>query len=319
MRSLKLERYRVGVSISIVILNYNSSKYTMDCIDSILSSSYQNYEIIVVDNNSNADERGVIIDYLKINNNDKIHFIENDNNFGFALGNIFGISAAKGEYIFVLNNDTLVDEGALDILHSFMEDNPDVSLCIPSQYNKDGIYHPSFAYLPSVANQWFGNGLCRMLKPSEYMDRKMEYKTPFSIQMGSGASMFFRASDYFKIGGLDPNFFLYCEEEDICIRMKKEKMNIFFVPDAKIIHYGGGSTNRNLDIEIEFYRSLFYFFDKNYNFLSAKALKFRFLIKELIKSCKKPARFKLFLAIIMRSSLSHSLRHKQRGLKINII
>ncbi|MGE6217765.1 glycosyltransferase, partial [Aeromonas media] len=103
----------------------------MDCIDSILSSSYQNYEIIVVDNNSNADERGVIIDYLKINNNDKIHFIENDNNFGFALGNIFGISAAKGEYIFVLNNDTLVDEGALDILHSFMEDNPDVSLCIP--------------------------------------------------------------------------------------------------------------------------------------------------------------------------------------------
>ncbi|MGE6167411.1 glycosyltransferase family 2 protein, partial [Aeromonas rivipollensis] len=74
MRSLKLERYRVGVSISIVILNYNSSKYTMDCIDSILSSSYQNYEIIVVDNNSNADERGVIIDYLKINNNDKIHF-----------------------------------------------------------------------------------------------------------------------------------------------------------------------------------------------------------------------------------------------------
>ncbi|MFM5165364.1 glycosyltransferase family 2 protein [Aeromonas rivipollensis] len=319
MRSLKLERYRVGVSISIVILNYNSSKYTMDCIDSILSSSYQNYEIIVVDNNSNADERGVIIDYLKINNNDKIHFIENDNNFGFALGNIFGISAAKGEYIFVLNNDTLVDEGALDILHSFMEDNPDVSLCIPSQYNKDGIYHPSFAYLPSVANQWFGNGLCRMLKPSEYMDRKMEYKTPFSVQMGSGASMFFRASDYFKIGGLDPNFFLYCEEEDICIRMKKEKMNIFFVPDAKIIHYGGGSTNRNLDIEIEFYRSLFYFFDKNYNFLSAKALKFRFLIKELIKSCKKPARFKLFLAIIMRSSLSHSLRHKQRGLKINII
>ena len=97
----------MGVSISIVILNYNSSKYTIDCIDSILSSSYQNYEIIVVDNNSNADERGVIIDYLKINNNDKIHFIENDNNFGFALGNIFGISAAKGEYIFVLNNDTL--------------------------------------------------------------------------------------------------------------------------------------------------------------------------------------------------------------------
>lgn len=305
----------MDVSVSIVILNYNSSQYTVDCIDSILKSSYQQYEIILVDNNSNADERGVIINYLNDTDNNKIHFIENDINFGFALGNIFGISAAKGEYIFILNNDTLVDECALDILHSFMEENPDVSLCIPSQYNKDGIYHPSFAYLPSVANQWLGNGLCRMLKPSEYVDRRKEYKTPLSVQMGSGASMFFRASDYLKIGGLDPNFFLYCEEEDICIRMRKEKMNIFFVPDAKIIHYGGGSTNRNLDIEIEFYRSLFYFFDKNYNYLSAKALKFRFFIKELIKSCKKPARFKLLLAIIRKSSLSHSLRHKQRGLK----
>ncbi|MFC5706634.1 glycosyltransferase family 2 protein [Aeromonas eucrenophila] len=305
----------MGVSISIVILNYNSSKYTIDCINSILSGSYQNYEIILVDNNSNADERGVIIDYLNVKNNGKIHYRENGFNFGFALGNIFGISEAKGEYIFVLNNDTLVDEHALGILHSFMEDNPDVSLCIPSQYDKDGRYHPSFAYLPSVANQWLGDGLCRMLKPSEYMDRKKEYKTPFSVQMGSGASMFFRASDYFKVGGLDPNFFLYCEEEDICIRMKKEKMNIFFVPDAKIIHYGGGSTNRNIEIEIEFYRSLFYFFDKNYKYISARALKFRFITKELIKSCKNPARFKLLLAIIRKSSLSHSLRHKQRGLK----
>ncbi|MGY3893940.1 glycosyltransferase family 2 protein [Aeromonas enterica] len=303
------------VCISIIVLNYNSSKYTINCIDSILKGSYQQYEIILVDNNSNADERGIIIDYLNVKNNDKILFIENDINFGFALGNIFGVSVAKGKYIFILNNDTLVDECALDILHSFMEDNPDVSLCIPSQYNKDGVYHPSFAYLPSVANQWFGNGLCRMLKPSEYMDRRKEYKAPFRIQMGSGASMFFRASDYFKIGGLDPNFFLYCEEEDICIRMRKEKMNIFFVPDAKIIHYGGGSTNRNIEVEIEFYRSLFYFFDKNYKYFSAKLLKFRFFIKELIKSCKKPTRLKLLFAMIIYSSLSHSLRHKQRGLK----
>lgn len=301
------------IFISIVILNYNSSKYTIDCIGSILNGSYQQYEIILVDNNSTADERGVIIDYLNVNGCDKIRFIENNVNFGFALGNIVGISVAKGKYIFVLNNDTLVDGEALGILYSFMEENPSVSLCIPSQYDKDGKYHPSFAYLPSVANQWLGNGLCRMLKPLEYMDRRKEYKIPFSVQMGSGASMFFRASDYFKVGGLDPNFFLYCEEEDICIRMKKEKMNIFFVPDAKIIHYGGGSTNRNIEIEIEFYRSLFYFFGKNYNHLSAWFLKFRFLIKEFIKSCKKPARFKLLLAIIRKSSLSHSLRHKQRG------
>lgn len=302
------------ISLSIVILNFNSSKYTVNCIDSILDSTFTQYEIIVVDNNSKYEECDALVHYLNSLDRNNIHLERNNINFGFALGNIFGIAKAKGEYIFILNNDTLLDKDALTVLHTFMESHSDVSLSIPSQYDKDGIYHPSFAYLPSVANQWLGNGLCRMFKPSDYMERRKKYNMPLSIQMGSGASMFFRASDYLKIGGFDPNFFLYCEEEDICIRMRKEKMKIFFVPDAKITHYGGGSTNRNIDIEKEFYKSLFYFFDKNYSYLSAKLLKLRFLMKEIIKSCKNPSRFKLLLSIIGKSSLSHSLRHKQKGL-----
>lgn len=303
----------MNISISIIILNYNSSKYTIDCVGSILNSLFNKYEIILVDNNSRPDEFDLLVRYLNDIGNENIHLIKNNINFGFALGNIFGISRARGKYIFILNNDTLVDKEALGILYAFMEDHSEVSLCIPSQYDKEGIYHSSFAYLPSVANQWLGNGLCRIFNPSEYVDRRKIYEKPFCIQMGSGASMFFRSSDYLKIGGLDPNFFLYCEEEDICLRMRKEKMNIFFVPDAKIIHYGGGSTNRNIEIELEFYRSLFYFFEKNYNPISSTLLKLRFFIKEFIKLCKSPSRFKIFFYIIKRSSLSHSLRHKQVG------
>ncbi|QGZ71125.1 glycosyltransferase family 2 protein [Aeromonas hydrophila] len=301
----------MNVSVSIIILNYNSSKYTIDCVNSILDSLFHEYEIILVDNNSNPDEVNLLVNFLNDVENDNVHLIKNNINFGFALGNIFGISRAKGKYIFVLNNDTLVDKEALRVLYAFMEKHSDVSLCIPSQYDKDGVYHSSFAYLPSVANQWLGNGLCRVFNPSEYVDRRKIYEKPFKVQMGSGASMFFRASDYLKVGGLDPNFFLYCEEEDICLRMRKEKMKIFFVPDAKITHYGGGSTNRNIEIELEFYRSLFYFFDKNYNLISSTLLKFRFLIKEFIKLCKSTSRLKIFLSIIFRSSISYSLRHKQ--------
>ncbi|WP_310596713.1 glycosyltransferase family 2 protein [Aeromonas aquatica] len=301
---------------SIIILNYNSSKYTMGCIESILNSSCENYEIIVVDNNSKFEDFELLSKKIKSINQKNIRLKRNDINFGFALGNIFGIHEAKGEYIFVLNNDTLVDKETLTILYSFMVSNPDISLSIPAQYNRDGVYSPSFAYLPSVVNQWLGNGLCRLLKPHEYVDRKKIYNSPFQVQMGSGASMFFRASDYFKVGGLDPNFFLYCEEEDICLRMKKANMKIFFVPDAKIVHYGGGSTIRNDEIEIEFYRSLFYFFDKNYNFASSTLLKIRFIIKEFLKFCRKPSRFSLFFSILSKSSLSRSLRHRQEGNKI---
>lgn len=302
------------VSVSIVILNYNSSRYTIDCIDSILASSFIQYEIIVVDNNSKTDEFDVIAKYLKCINSEKISLERNSINYGFALGNIFGISKAKGEYIFVLNNDTLVDKNALDVLYYFMESNPEVSLCIPSQYDKEGIYHPSFSYLPSVANQWLGNGFCRIFNASDYMDRRKIYKEPFRVQMGSGASMFFRASDYFKVGGFDPNFFLYCEEEDICIRMKKQEMKVFFVPDAKVMHYGGGSTNRSIDIEKEFYISLFYFFSKNYSVLNSILLKMRFVFKELIKAIKRPTKQRWSLLYsLFTSSLATSLRHKQVG------
>lgn len=248
--------------ISIVILNYNSTEYTINCINSIFNSSYDNYEVIVVDNGSNVEQYCKLSEFIIGFSNGKIFLERNDLNFGFALGNIIGLLRAKGKYLFVLNNDTLIEKDTLKILNTFMDDNDDVSLCIPSQYDEKGVYHPSFAYIPSVLNQWFGSGFCRFFDGENYPDRKKIYHEPLKVPMGSGASMFFRAKDYYDVGGLDPNYFLYCEEEDICIRMKKRGMKVFFVPEAKIIHFCGGSTKRNIEIEKEFYISLFYFFSK---------------------------------------------------------
>lgn len=303
--------------ISIVILNYNSTKYTVDCINSILNSDYENYEIIVVDNASKNESYCQLIDFIDKLTFEKIVVVRNRINFGFALGNITGIEKAEGDYIFVLNNDTLVDRAALKTLSLFMEERLDISLCIPAQYNEDGTYHPSFNYLPSILNQWLGNGFCRLIDRVNYPDRKKLYEKPIRVQMGSGASMFFRKDDYYRAGGFDPNYFLYCEEEDICIRMRDKGMSIYFVPEAKITHFCGGSTKRNVDIEKEFYISLFYFLNKNYGFMSALSLKLRFFIKEILRALKKPSkdRFELLISLLKSPSLSKSLRHRQCNLE----
>lgn len=130
--------------------------------------------------------------------------------------------------------------------------------------------------------------------------------------MISGSAMFFRTKCFNKLGGLDTNFFLYCEEEDISIRAKKNGYDIYYVPAAELIHLCGASTERNETIEKEFYISLFYMLEKNYNITSRTLLKYRYILKELTKSIKNKNRFKLFIFLIKGPSLAKSMRHNMK-------
>ena len=118
----KLESLLLGGDmISIVLLNYNSSIYTIKCIESLLQSDYQDFEIIVVDNSSlSADVELLAAGLNKINCN-HIRLIKNKINHGFAMGNVIGANNAVGDYILFLNNDTTVEKNALKELVSYME------------------------------------------------------------------------------------------------------------------------------------------------------------------------------------------------------
>lgn len=299
--------------VSIILLNFNSSLYTIKCIRSILMSDYQDFEVIVVDNNSSSEELQVLLSGLDEINNNKIKLVRNKINHGFAMGNVIGSNSASGKYILFLNNDTTVDQSAIKELFFYMEDNTDVSLSIPTIFESDGKRSASFAYLPSVSNALFGNKIYRLLKGRGCPDRRKEYSSPIQIEMGSGASMFFRSTDYFSIGGFDSNYFLYCEEEDICFRLRREGKKASHVPSAKIEHLGGGSTKRNIDIEKEFYISLFYFLDKNHSFLSTSIIKFKFIVKELLRCVRMRGRWQVLIFMIFSAKLGNSMRHKQKN------
>lgn len=300
--------------ISIILLNYNSSIYTIKCIESLLQSDYQDYEIIVVDNNSQPEDVELLAAGLNEINCNQIRIIKNKINHGFAMGNIIGANYAIGDYILFLNNDATVEKNALQELVSYMEKNNTVSLSIPSIYEADGKLTASFGYLPGMISSIFGDKVYCAFKGRRFPNRKKEYCEPIYVEMGSGAAMCFRKSDYYKIGGFDSNYFLYCEEEDICLRLQRENMKVSYVPSSKIVHFGGGSTIRNIDIEKEFYISLFYFLSKNYSWVSASVIKFKFILKEFIRCVRFRGRWRVLVFIIFSAKLGNSMRHQQRNI-----
>lgn len=301
------------MDISIVIVNYNSSRHTINCVESVLGKTTAGlaYEIIIVDNNSSADDLEKLKSHLVAMDNANIRLIESIKNTGFALGNMLGVNIASGKYLFLLNNDCTLLNDALSELFRYMESQPSTALAVPQCYDGHNNHVAAFDYLPTVANQWFGAGVCRLFNPAAYPQRKRSYEHPIPVPMVSGSAMFFRRDMFNAVGGLDTNYFLYCEEEDICLRLKQLGGGIVHVPMARISHVGGGSTRRNFEIEKEFYISLFYFLDKNYRRTSAFLIKSRYVLKEFLKSCKNRERWGVFSFLLKGPHLGKSMRHRQ--------
>lgn len=302
------------MDISVIVVNYNSSEYTINCVSSVLAQTRGcfTYEIIIVDNNSNDAELSKLRSWLDIVQGKNVYLYESKINTGFALGNMLGVNISSGRYLFLLNNDCVVINDALSTLASFMEKNTNVALVSPKCLDKNDKLASSFDYIPTIANQWLGASMCRLFHPENYPLRKVIYTEPVAVPMISGAAMFFRRSVFADVGGLDTNYFLYCEEEDICLRLKNKGYTVFYVPSAVISHLGGASTERDINVEKEFYISLFYFLNKNYTLLPRIMIKLRYVVKELIKSFKVKSRFEIFFFLISGAKMRHSLRHKQK-------
>ena len=296
---------------SVIIINFNSTEHTIKCIESIREKTKTTVEIIVVDNNSQEADRNELESWYN-KNNKNIMYIPSRINTGFALGNMLGANFATGEYLFFLNNDCLLLNNAIDNLVSFMDNHPDVGLAGPKLFDRQKKYSPSFNYTPTVANKWLGSSICRIFKKNAYPSRKKEYSSPLPVQMISGSAMFFRKSCFNKLGGLDTNFFLYCEEEDVSIRAKRNGFNIYHVPSSSIVHFCGMSTERDLIIEKEFYISLFYMLEKNYSLPSRTLIKLRYIIKELKNTIKNKKRLSVFLFLMTGPSLAKSMRHSMK-------
>ncbi len=294
--------------LSIILLNYNSSDYSIACVHSILEAKNDvNYEIIIVDNDSQKKEQEKLINFCVKNN---IKYILSEKNEGFASGNMIGAENTKSKYILFLNNDTLIRDGFLDTMFDFMEKNPDVGLCGGQMYNEKNVLINSFGNLPSLIDKYLGKTTARIIFPRRFKNPKKKHLGPIEVGFVSGSAMFVRRESLDEVGGLDKRFFLYCEEEDLGLMMRKINKKVYHIPNAIYIHYCHVSTGRSFEMDREFYISLNKLLKKHYHFVYRFFFKFFYFFKHLRKFYKKNE-LKKSLLILQGPAEKLSLRYKQ--------
>ncbi|MBT3588958.1 MAG: glycosyltransferase family 2 protein [Flavobacteriaceae bacterium] len=305
--------------ISIVIINYNTEQYTINCIESIILKTNPKLkcQYIIVDNGSQESSFNKLSSYIQtIKQNHTIQLIRSNINTGFGSGNMIGVLQAKGKYIAFINNDILLKNDCLSILKNFMEINNNVGVVGPQAYTENDKLLPTIDHFASLQREIFGRKILETINPKKHTKRKKVYTEPILGQFIGGSFMFFRTSDFNDIGGFDTNIFLYYEETDLCKRLLKINKLAYLEPNAKFTHFHGASTQKSVAIKIELKISLLYIIRKHYGIIPFYILLIYLQIRYFFSSLIKPKHWPLFYILLLQAPLTKSLKHQQ---KINIL
>lgn len=249
------------------IVTYQAREVLIECVKSL----YQNtrdlvLEVIVVDNGS-RDGIGELLqrDYPAI------RFIENESNQGYTRPMNQALMTGRGAYLMQLNPDTLILPQAIQTMISFMEGHPEVGICGPKVLNRDRSFQKQCRRgepRPLAVISYF-TGLNRLFPRSRFFcGYLLDYLDEDEINpVGSvsGSCMLIRKSMMERIGYLDERFFAYQEDADLCFRARQAGWEIYYVPEAQIIHFGGQGGTRVEPFRsiLEWHRSYWRYYQKN--------------------------------------------------------
>lgn len=237
------------MKVSIIIPNWNGKKFIKICLDSVLKSDYQDFEIIVVDNGSTDGSKEQVLHEYVINIAEvvrqrddgyqpKVHQVRLPANMGFARACNEGIYNAQGEYIILLNNDIEVEPNWLRELVEGMERHPECSMGTSKmiQYdNRSQIYNTGdlFRIWCTGGGRGFGEVDTGQYEEEDYV---------FGACAGAGI---YRKSLFEKIGYFDEDFFIFSEDVDINIRMQRIGERCIYLPKAVVYHWGTATVGFN--------------------------------------------------------------------------
>ena len=249
------------MKLSVVIVNYNVCNYLTACIDSVVKGLEGiEAEVFVVDNNSTDNSVEVVSrDYPWV------HLIYNIENLGFSKANNIAIRQSAGEYVLLLNPDTVVEQDTLHHVITFMDEHPEAGAAGVKMHNADGSLAPESRRAvptPLVAAR-------KMLGfTKRYYMSHLSWDVPGQIQVVSGAFFMIRRKALEQVGLLDEDFFMYGEDIDLSYRLLKGGWQNWYLPYS-IIHYKGQSTQKSDFRYVHvFYQAMLIFFRKHYDHLS---------------------------------------------------
>lgn len=228
------------IDLSVVIVNFKTPKMVVDCVKSINSEGTGlKTEIIIVDNGSDDGSKETFEQLAKDTKN--VVFIANRENRGYAKANNQGAKVARGEYLLLLNSDTLVKKGSLGAMVNFAKENPDSGVVAPKLLNADGSLQNSCFRFPTIKNailEYFlgKKGLFDKYAPSG--------KEPVEVDAVVGAAFLITPQAKKKVGLLDERYWAYFEDIDYCRNVWKNGLKVYYLPGVEIVHYHGVSFRK---------------------------------------------------------------------------
>jgi GT2 family glycosyltransferase len=267
------------VTLSIIIVNYETPEHTLQCIHSIFKNRPScSFEVILIDNGSRDKSLEIVRSEAP-----EVICIETGENLGFARANNLGITNAKGNFILLLNSDTKILDNSLDRMLEFLLANPEMGAVGPRQLDGTGKLQLSWGNFPTLISEAFRKLLhyrlsINDLKIRDYLQEKFSGST--DVDWVSGSCLMARKDALVDAGLLDGHFFMYFEDIDLCRRIKDKGWRVHYNSDITLIHYGGVSARKNiLNVLVEYRHSQIYFTRKYYGLKGVLAIKLLLLAK----------------------------------------
>ena len=291
------------MKLSIIILNYNVRYFLELCLKSVVAAiSTIDTEIIVVDNNSNDESCNMIKQLFP-----EVTLIENKENFGFSKGNNQGVAVAKGEYICILNPDTVVAEDTFEKLLKFtsLQEKPGIVGC--KLIDGTGQFLPeSKRNIPTVKvalRKLLGNS-------KKYYANHLNRDETGKVDILVGAFMLLKKEIYHEVNGFDEDYFMFGEDIDLSYRILNLGYNNYYFSDTTIIHYKGESTLKNLNYVKDFYNAMQLFYKKHFkrNILFDTLVSLGIKIAYFFRSKKKVEPKKANKYILVSNTLNDKLK-----------
>ena len=290
--------------VSFITVNYHQPEVTLDLLASLQKLTYPNWECVVV-NNGDKDDRL----FSAIQKMEKVQYLDTGKNLGFAGGNNKGLAAAKGKYLYFINNDTEVSPDILEPMVELAEKTPDlgmVSSKILFFHDKATIQYAGFTELQTSTMRNSGIGFGE--------EDRGQYDDIRTTAFVHGASMMVPARVIKEVGPMHEDYFLYYEEYDWCQRVKNAGYQIYYCGPSKIYHKESISTGEDSPLKTYYLtRNRLLFARRNFKWKTRMAAMLYFAAVAMpIHLLKKLSRGQIKQAMAMIKGFGWNLSHKAR-------
>jgi GT2 family glycosyltransferase len=230
--------------ISIVIVSWNCWEFLPACLDSIFRQIVPEKEVILIDNDSSDETAQKVSQQYP-----QVKLIVNPHNSGYARASNQGIKEAQGEFVVLLNPDTVLQPESLSKMGQFMKENPEVGALGPQLLNPDGSIQPSCRRFPTYSTLvWEFTGLSRLF-PSHplfgsWRMGDFDFQEMREVGQPMASALLIRKKVTEVIGLMDEGFRMFFNDVDYCLRIRQAGFKIVYCPQAKLIHHLGGATRK---------------------------------------------------------------------------